>query len=360
MDDKQLTFFQKFQEHPWFWLVEIGFGIVIFVLISLALHRFIVYLRERNKTKGHNWQRRIDRVISLPLQVAIWSVGVIYVVDVVASHLGFEDISESMGTLRSGFIVACVGWIALRWLKAAFERLHQKSSALGVAPGTIHALSKLSAFVVAIITLMLIFTVYGFNILPLLAFGGIGMAGVAFAAQDIIGNFFGGAMLHFTRPFVIGDMVSIPSQQMFEGTVEEIGWYMSMLRSFDKEPVYFPNALFTKMNVVNLSRRTHRRIRETVGLRYDDMSKINPIIAALKPRLLAHPKVDNNQIFNVVLDKYGDYGLNLYIHLLTTAVLYSDFLDVKHDVLMIAYDVIYENGAEIAYPTSEVYLKDKR
>ncbi len=300
---------------------------------------------------------RFDKIISLPLQVVIWGVGIIYVADVVADHIGFDDFSKSMRTLRSAFIVGCVGWVALRWLKAAFAHLHQKSQTLGVAPGTIHALSKLSAFVVAIITLMLIFTVYGFNIMPLLAFGGIGMAGVAFAAQDIIGNFFGGAMLHFTRPFAVGDMVEIPSQQMFEGTVEEIGWYMTMIRSFDKEPVYFPNALFSKMNVVNRSRRTHRRIRETIGLRYEDMPKLKIILPELKKRILAYEKVDGNQVFNVVLNRYGDYGLEIYLHLLTTTTIYSDFLDVKQEVLMIAHDVIYTNGAEIAYPTSEVYLK---
>lgn len=355
MTDEKKNWFELLQENSWFWLIEIGIVLVVALFLSFVFYRFLKYLRKQGR-----WQGKLHKVMALPVQVLIWGVGLAYIASIIASHAGLDEIAKFMRTLSSAFIVASVGWMLLRWMKSAFAHLSRKSQKLGVAPGTIHALSKLSAFVVAILTLIVIFSVFGFNIFPLLAFGGIGMAGLAFAGQDVVANFFGGAMLHFTRPFIVGEMITIPSQKDFMGTVEEIGWYMTMVRDFEKEPVYFPNALFSKMNVVNMSRRTHRRIRETFSVRYEDMPKLKTILPELKQRISAHERIDDQQVLNVVLNQYGAYGLEIFVYALTLATRYSEYLDVKQEVLMIVHDVVYAHGAEIAYPTSEVYLKDFR
>lgn len=341
----------------WMWLVEIGVVFLVILLLSFALKKIVAQLKKKRGPQDKVWRRKIHKILYVPLQIAIWGFGLAHIVDVAGSHFGLEATAKYVRPLKGAFIVSCLGWIVLRWIKEVFHHLAKKSEKLGVASSTIYALSKLSSFVFSILVLLIIFQIFGFNILPLLTFGGIGVAGVAFAAQDMIANFFGGAMLHFTRIFSIGDEILIPSSNNFEGEVKEIGWYTTMVEDFDRRPVYFPNALFSKANVINASRRTHRRIRETITVRYDDMPNVEKIVETLREKIGAHPDIDETQSFSLTLNKYGEYGLEIYLYCLVHRMSYLKFLKTKQELFLIMKDVVSQYGAEFCYPTSVVNLK---
>lgn len=331
------------------WLVEIGIIFLGLFVISLILKK--IYTHFCNKSS-------LPQIIHLPLQILLWGIALLYSGIIISNHFNAEALSAAIHSLHLTFVVLAMSWMTIRWIKWGFFTFFKKSEKVGVSIGTIHALNKLSIFLVIIITMLIIFQIYGVNIVPLLTFGGIGMAGLAFAAQDIIANFFGGAMLHFTQAFFVGEIVVIPSQNNFEGTVEEIGWYATMIRDTEMRPVYFPNALFSKMNVVNMSRRTHRRIIETLALRIEDMSKIEGIIQDLRQKFMQHAQIDEKKNIHVVLSKFGQYGVEIYLNLLTHAVAFFDFLQVKEEILTITYQVIKEHQADIATPTQIIHLAE--
>ncbi len=68
-------------------------------------------------------------------------------------------------------------------------------------------------------------------------------------------------MIYFDRPFKVGDWIRSPDRQI-EGTVERIGWRMTIIRTFDKRPLYVPNSVFSSIVVENPSRMLNRRIYE--------------------------------------------------------------------------------------------------
>ncbi len=346
---------EKFLSDNW-WLIEIAIGVGIIIILSFLLRKIVHAVRKKiSKAEGF-WKKRIHTIIHMPLQVAIWGFGLAYAADVVAIHFKLEALAKYTGPLKGAFIVACFGWLALRWIKESFKQLAQKSQKIGVDPGTIFAISKLCSFVALIIFLMIIFQIFGIGIAPLLAFGGIGVAGIAFAAQDIIANFFGGAMLHFTRIFSIGDEIVIPSQSNFEGMVKEIGWYITIVEDYYRRPVYFPNATFTKSQVINESRRSHRRIKETLTIGYDALPNLEKILAEFNEKVGSHPEVDNTQSFSITFMKFGDYGLQIYVYLLVHKMGYIKFLRTKQELLLIMEEIVHKFGAEFCYPTTNVHL----
>jgi len=275
---------------------------------------------------------------------------------VIADHFGFDSLTEYTTPLQGAFIIACLGWIALRWSKEAFVHLAEKSEKLGIATGTVYAINKLVSFLIVILILMIILPLFHISIAPLLAFGGIGVAGIAFAAQDIIANFFGGAMLHFTRNFSIGDAIVIPSQSDFQGIVKEIGWYITAVKDYYGRPVYFPNAMFTKMHVINEARRTHRRIKEIIPIGYDALPIVEKIVKELNEVIAAHPSVDNKQSCSISLLTFGEDGLHIFVYLLVYKMGYIQFLQVKQEILLLAEKVIKKHGAEICFPTTNIRL----
>lgn len=346
---------EKFISEQW-WLIEIAIGLAIIIILSFVLRKMIKVVKKKVSTKEGFWKKRIHRIIHMPLQVAIWGFGIAYAADVIVTHFGWAGFAKYTSPLKGAFVVACLGWLVLRWIKDVFFHLSQKSQQYGVSPGTFFAISKLCSVLVVLITTMIILQVFGIGIAPLLAFGGIGVAGLAFAAKDIIANFFGGAMLHFTGIISIGDEVVIPSHTNFQGVVKDIGWYITRFEDYYRRPVYFPNSTFANSQVINESRRSHRRIKETITIDYASQPNLEKIIEELKEKVGAHPEVDSSQSFSISFFQYGDSGLQIFIYLLVNKMGYIKFLHTKQEILLLIEEVVRKFGAEFTYPTSNVNL----
>ncbi|NGX26648.1 MAG: Low conductance mechanosensitive channel YnaI [Chlamydiae bacterium] len=346
---------EKILSEQW-WLIEIAIVLGVAIILSFVLKKIVKVIRKKISQKQGFWKKRIHKIIHVPLQTAIWGFGLAYVADSIATHFGLDSLTKYTGPLKGALVVACLGWLILRWLKAAFKHLADKSQKFGVAPSTIFGISKLCSVLVVVIVLMIIFQIFGIGIAPLIAFGGIGVAGLAFAAKDIVANFFGGVMLHFASVFSIGDEVVIPGKSNFEGVVKEIGWYITVIEDYYRRPVYFPNALFTSSQVINESRRSHRRIKETITIGYDALPNLEKIIAGLNEKIGTHPEVDNSQSFSITFFKFGDYGLQIYIYLLVYKMGYIKFLRTKQEIFLIIEEVVSKYGAEFCYPTTNVHL----
>ena len=88
---------------------------------------------------------------------------------------------------------------------------------------------------------------------------------VGMAARQTLGAVLAGFVLMFSRPFEVGDWVSIGDH---EGTVTEISIINTRLRSFDGEVVTLPNDEVRSGPVVDRSRRNRLRIEIEVGVDY--------------------------------------------------------------------------------------------
>jgi MscS family membrane protein len=222
---------------------------------------------------------------------------------------------------------------------------------------TVRAVGKLLRAAVIITGVLIAMQLFGYSISGLLAFGGIGGIAMGFAAKDLLANFFGGLMIYLDRPFSVGDWVRSPDQEI-EGTVEDIGWRLTRIRTFDKSPLYIPNAVFANISVENPSRMTNRRIYETIGIRYDDLAQMGPIVEQVKAMLLEHPDIDTNQTMMVNFNQFAPSSLDFFIYVFTKTTNWVTYHKVKQDVLLKVADIIAANQAEVAFPTSTLHVPD--
>jgi len=197
---------------------------------------------------------------------------------------------------------------------------------------------------------------FGYDIDHLIAFGGVGGLAVGFAAKDLLANFFGGLMIYLDRPFSVGDWVRSPDKEI-EGTVEDVGWRLTRIRTFDKRPLYIPNGVFANISVENPSRMTNRRIYETIGVRYSDLSVMATIIEQVTEMLLQHDEIDSEQTMIVNFNQFSASSLDFFIYTFTKTTHWVEFHKIKQDVLLQVAAVIESNGAEIAFPTSTIHLE---
>ena len=157
------------------------------------------------------------------------------------------------------------------------------------------------------------------------------------------------------RPFAIGDWIRSPDRNI-EGTVEAIGWRVTRIRTFDKRPLYVPNAIFSSIAVENPSRMRNRRIYETIGIRYQDASKMATIIHKIKDMLRTHPDIDANQTLIVNFNSFAPSSMDFFVYTFTKTTNWIRFHEIKQDVLLKIIDIIGEEKAETAFPTSTIHL----
>jgi len=195
----------------------------------------------------------------------------------------------------------------------------------------------------------------GVSVSGLLAFGGVGGIAVGFAARDLLANFLGGLSIFLDRPFAVGDWIRSPDREI-EGTVEDIGWRVTRIRTFDQRPLYVPNSVFSTVALENPSRMLNRRIYETIGIRYDDAGAMEQIVAEVKEMLAAHDDIDKGKTLMVNFVAFGASSLDFFIYCFTRTTDWATYHGVKQDVLVKILKIIEGQGAEVAFPTRTVLL----
>jgi MscS family membrane protein len=195
---------------------------------------------------------------------------------------------------------------------------------------------------------------FGFAVSSLLTFGGIGGIVMGFAAKDMLSNIFGGLMLQMDRPFSIGDWIR---SSQFEGTVEKIGWRMTRIRTFSKNPIYIPNSIFVSIPIETPSRMTNRRINEVIGIRYGDIAQIPIIITEVEAMLKAYKEIDQSQALRVYFNYFNVSSLDFNIVAFTKTTSKGKYQQVKQKILLSIADIIAKHKAEIAYPTQILHIE---
>lgn len=182
-----------------------------------------------------------------------------------------------------------------------------------------------------------------------------GALAVGFAAKDLLANFFGGLTIYLDRPFSVGEWIRSPDKQI-EGTVEAISWPHARIRDFNKNPIYVSNAIFTTIVFENSSRMSHRRIKETIGVRYDDLAQVKAIADRVRDMLQTRPEIDQGQTLIVNFNEFAESSLNFFIYIFTRTTEWVLYYRVKEDILLLMARIIEDHGAQIAFPKRTVRL----
>ena len=205
--------------------------------------------------------------------------------------------------------------------------------------------------------------------IPLKALAGIGVVGgfgayaLTMANQILISNIFAGLVLYFDRPFSVGDWISTKDGKI-DGTVTKIGLRLTTVVGFDQRPIYVPNSIFNENATVNPSRMNNRRIKQFIGLRYEDFPKIEKIFAEIRTYLKENPVIDQKRTTLVNLidgvtstgSKYegafGSSSINFNVYTFTKTTNWVEFQNIQDRVMFDIAKIILDNGAQIAFATT--------
>jgi MscS family membrane protein len=337
------------QNYDWLW--ESGFALTITLMVALVW-RFIrkrlthVIRRSRNR-----WDDVTLNAFAVPINWLILIVGASWFADITARNFSAE-IMTSIPIARQLAALIVIAWGVWRFISG----IEIKQLDKGNDPTTVQLVGKVTKLTLTILIILPIFQVLGISISGMLAFGGMGGLIVGMAAKDLLANFFGSIMIYLDRPFNVGDWIRSPDRSI-EGVVESIGFRLTVIRTFDKRPLYVPNSVFTNIAVENPSRMHNRRIKETIGVRYKDAKKLPIILDEVRNMLVNHPDIDETQTLIVNFDTFGASSLEFFIYTFTKTIDWIEFHHIKQDVMLQILNIIHNHDADCAFPTRTLQVE---
>lgn len=334
-------------------------GLLLLLAVGVTAHLLLGALVRRlhrvADATSHNWDDVIISAMARPVRVVLW---------VVVAYLALEiyPVADALQAWALGAydtaLILALAWFFQRLIAGVSEELlrERQGAAASADRATVLAVAKLLRVVLWVSAGLMVLQSLGVSISGLLAFGGIGGIAVGFAAKDLLANFFGGLSIYLDRPFSVGDWIRSPDKSI-EGTVEDIGWRLTRIRTFDQRPLYVPNASFLQISVENPSRMRNRRIYETIGLRYQDASKMGDVVAQVEAMLRSHPEIDLGRTLIVNFVSFGASSLDFFVYAFTKTTDWVTYHGIKQDVLLKILDIIHANGADVAYPTQTLHVE---
>ena len=343
--------------------VSLGVSIDLVVFTALILggsaahygiYRTVKALTSAADRTQTRWDDVFLYAIFPPIQWVMWVVIGLLSLSLFSS---LDGIREALMRSSDTALLTLFGWLAHRLSRGIEEELlgeHRGALESGDR-ASISAVARLSRVVIWVVVGMMVLQSMGVSVSGLLAFGGVGGIAVGFAARDLLANFLGGLSIFLDRPFAVGDWIRSPDREI-EGTVEDVGWRMTRIRTFDQRPLYVPNSVFSTVAIENPSRMLNRRIYETVGIRYGDAGSMSDIVSDVEVMLRSHGDIDQTRTLIVNFVSFGPSSLDFFIYAFTRTTDWVTYHGVKQDVLLQVLSIIERHGAEVAFPTRTLVM----
>jgi MscS family membrane protein len=185
---------------------------------------------------------------------------------------------------------------------------------------------------------------------------GLGLAGLAvtLAAQDTLKNLFATFTIHTSEPFRLGDLVRF---ERWFGTIEEIGFRATRLRTLDGHLVTIPNSKLVGEPVENVQARPHIRRRFHLDLPYDTpRERVERAIELVREVIEQAGELDPDEEVQVHFDELGPHSLRLLVQYHYREGDYWAAKEKATEVDLALVERFREEGIEFAFPTRTVHL----
>ncbi len=331
-------------------------SIFIFAVFLFLRRLFTRTVLIRLKRWADKTRTRIDNDLLEALEKPIRNIPVVLGIFFAVQYLHvsgvFADFSQKL--IRS-FITFLIFWSFFN-LVAPLSFLFERIERLFTHALSVWSMKAVKALIV-FIGAATILEIWGIKIGPIIA--GLGLFGVAVAlgAQDLFKNLISGILVIAERRFVRGDWIFVDG--LVEGTVESIGFRSTLIRRFDKAPVYVPNSKLSDNVVTNFSKMTHRRIYWTVRVEYgatvEQLRRIRDQIEAYLLQNDDFAKPPEAELF-VRIDKFADSSVDFILYCFTRATGWGAWLKTKEELACRIKEIVEEAGTAFAFPSQSVYV----
>ncbi|MBL4782024.1 MAG: mechanosensitive ion channel family protein [Porticoccaceae bacterium] len=208
-----------------------------------------------------------------------------------------------------------------------------------------HFLSSCTKVLIIIAVAVICLGKIGISVTPFIAAIGAMALGAGLAMQGLLSNYGAGLNIIITRPFIVGDTITV---QSVTGIVKEVRLAYTILNDEDDVTIMIPNRHIVGEIIHNSN--SFKIVESTVAVAYSsDIQQVKNIIQAALHEL----GIDKNRPPQVGIDEFGDSGINFGIRYWLPTNKYHQLRFSVNDHL---YSALQAAGIDIPLPQREIHL----
>ncbi|WP_339877280.1 mechanosensitive ion channel family protein [uncultured Algoriphagus sp.] len=321
-------------------------------IFTLVVDRLLLYIFKRYgyEKVGEDYILPVARVVSFYLIVVLLSLFIRVL------QLPIEIWAWIVIVLRTlkPFLVTIIFYKLADVVAAYFTKLATKTEST-LDDQLVPLLRKtLKAFVIIVGTLFILRDGLNLDIIPFLTGLSIGGVAIALAAQDTIKNFFGSVMIFIDKPFQVGDWITSGD---IDGTVEEVGFRSTRIRTFRNSLMYVPNGKIADAILDNHGLRQYRRFYTTLTITYDTPPPlIDEFVIGLREIVLAHPHT-RKDMYHVYFNNLSSFSQDIMFYIFFEVPTWGDELKCRHEILIQIVKLANSLGVRFAFPTQTLHME---
>ena len=190
----------------------------------------------------------------------------------------------------------------------------------------------------------------GISVTPFLAAVGALSLGAGLAVQGLLSNYGAGLNFIITRPFVVGDTISVHG---VTGQVKEVHLAYTVLSNEDDIEITIPNKHIVGEIIHNSFNNTLAELSIGIGYGEDPQKAIELILKTIT----SMDEVTNDQQPQVGIESFGDSSVNIGIRAWLPTQQYYQLLFKMNQAI---FKALKDADVEIPFPQREVTILDKR
>jgi MscS family membrane protein len=331
-------------------LLVFGLFLVVRHLLGTFLMNRLRGLAQRTRTTADD---QAVEAIEPPVRFIPVVLGVFFAIEVMEPEGTFAVIGENLVRSLIAFNIFWAFYRAVEPLSAYVAKL-EKVFSTAMLDWLVKAV-KVGFVLLGAATIL---ELWGIEVAPLLA--GLGLFGVAVAlgAQDLFKNLIAGVLIIAEKRFNPGDWVLVDG--VVEGTVEKLGFRSTLVRRFDKAPVYVPNAKLSDNAVTNFTKMTHRRIYWKIGVEYGTtVDQLRTIRDGIEGYIAGHDEFEKPPAVPmfVRVDSFNNSSIDIMVYCFTRTTVWGEWLEIKERLAYAIKEIVEGAGTGFAFPSRSLYIE---
>jgi len=341
--------------YEWQWigiLLAIGISSLTFFMIRWLVRDSLIWVLLRLRFESA--ARLLVKPVSTPIGFLLCLLFARFMIKSLHLPIGYSSFFKFAFAALIPLLFVSIAYRFVSLLTVYLKKLSSKTESK-LDDQLVPMVDKFLKFFVIAVGLVFVLQNLGYSVTGLLAGLSLGGLALAFAAQDTLKHFFGSIMIFIDKPFQIGDWISGGD---IDGTVEEVGFRSTRIRTFRDSIQYVPNGIVADLIIDNHGERNYRRFRTNIGITYGTSTqKIEEFVEGLKAIIMAHPKTVKNN-FHVQLNNFGASSLDILFYVFFAVEDWDQELSVRHDIMLKIINLSEKVGVEFAFPSQSLYLEN--
>ncbi len=337
----------------WIATVIIAFGIII----AWGVARFFRWLSNKADITESEFDDILVLSFGKPITVGILIISFFFALGYIAIPAEYTWILESK--YLNALYIALGAWVVSIFVQnfiGLYGRWMADKTESDIDDKIIDFLEVAARYIVWFVAILFILSYLDINITPLIAAGGIFGLAIALAAQDLISNFFGGAIIIVDKPFGVGDRIKIEGNL---GDVVSIGPRSTRIRTLDYQLLTIPNSKVANSIVTNYAMPDIKlKIKLPVSVAYgSDIAQVKKILFEICDHAVAHSTyIIDDPKPNVFFLEFGASSLDFMI--VIWAKKFNMSWEIKDWINTEINRRFTEVGIEIPFPQMDVHMRE--